>query len=336
MKSNSKAKEYALRTVKTLILPVVVYIFFCITGNGNFGSMDSMLVIARQACMPIVMSFALAFNMSIGMWDFSAGAEVFLACIIGGNLANDLGLGLPGLIVICILVGVCITALTGFLYNFMKVPSMVLTIGLVLVYESLTKILWDGSGALITGDMTVLYQAPNCFIILLIMAVIFYVVYNYTAFGHNVRALGNGQLIARNAGLNPAKTKFMSFVFGGLFIGVAALLYISQKGSVKATANMGSMTTVFDAMMGIFIGLFLSKYCNLTFGVAIGAFTMKMLNTGLVAMGLSSNIRNSTSGLFLLIILIIANNQGVFARIKAERSRTNIANEHFKATAASH
>jgi ribose transport system permease protein len=209
---------------------------------------------------------------------------------------------------------------------------MVLTVGLVMVYEASTFVLFKGKGVLISGDITILSRAPYCFIILAVMFGIFYVVFNYTSFGHNVRALGNGQLIARNAGLSPGKTKFKSFLFGGLFLGVAAVINISTKGKLTAATSMASVATVFDAMMGIFIGLFLTKYCNMAFGVAIGAFTMKMLNTGLIALGLSTTVRDISSGLFLLIILIISNNQGLFADMKSKRTRAREANAKYMAT----
>jgi ribose/xylose/arabinose/galactoside ABC-type transport system permease subunit len=329
---NSKVKDYALRTVKSLILPVMVYLFFLLTGNGRFGSGASMLVIARQSVMPILLSFALAFNMSIGMWDFSAGGVVYVACIVGGNLALITGTGLAGLIFFCVATAVIMTTITALLYNFVKVPSIVLTIGLVLVYEASTFVLFGGKGVLITGDLTILSRSPYCFIILAVMFLIFYIVFNYTSFGHNVRALGNGQVIARNAGLSPAKTKFKSFIFGGLFLGVAAVINISARGKLTAAASMISVATVFDAMMGIFIGLFLTKYCNMAIGVAIGAFTMKMLNTGLIALGLSTTVRDISSGLFLLLILIISNNQGLFSDLKARKERAEKANAKYAAS----
>lgn len=328
---NSKVKDYLLRIAKSLLLPLLVYLVFLVFGNGRFGSGASMLVIARQSVMPILLSFALAFNMSIGMWDFSAGGVVYVACIVGGNLALLTGTGIVGLLIFCVLTAVFMTTITALLYNFMKVPSMVLTVGLVMVYEASTFVLFKGKGVLISGDITILSRAPYCFIILAVMFGIFYVVFNYTSFGHNVRALGNGQLIARNAGLSPGKTKFKSFLFGGLFLGVAAVINISTKGKLTAATSMASVSTVFDAMMGIFIGLFLTKYCNMAFGVAIGAFTMKMLNTGLIALGLSTTVRDISSGLFLLIILIISNNQGLFADMKSKRIRAREANAKYMA-----
>lgn len=327
---DSKVKDYALRIVKTLILPVCVYVFFVlITEKGRFGTGAQMVVIARQSVQPILMSWALAFNMSIGMWDFSAGAVVYVASIAGGNLALLTGTGLPGLILFTVLVAVAISTFTGVLYNVMKVPSLVLTVGLVLVYETLTYIINSGNGVLIQNEMTVLSRAPYCFIILGIMFVIIYTVYNYTSFGYDVRALGNGQLIARNAGLSPAKTKLKSFIFGGLFLGMSAVIFVSLKGKVISASNMETVTTIFDAMMGIFIGMFLSKYCNMPIGVAIGTFTMKMLSTGLVAVGLSTTVRDISQGAFLLIILIIANNQGLFEEIRAKKARAKEANAKF-------
>ncbi len=326
-----KIKNYTMRTVKTLLLPVMVYVLFMIIGKGRFGTSRQMLTIARQSVMPILVSLAIACNMSIGMWDFSAGGVVLVSSIIGGSMAKITGTGIPGMIVFCIIVGVIMASVTGLLYNFMKVPSMVLTIGLVLVYETIPFFVFGGGGVLISGKMTILALAPYCFIVLAIMFALFYVVFNYTPFGHNVRALGNGQLIARNAGLNPWKTKFYSFLFGGIFLGMAAVMNLSTNGIAKPGLSMASVAMVFDSMMGIFIGLFLSKYCNLAIGVTLGTFTMKMLNTGLIAVGFSTTIREITTGLFLLIILGISSNQGRIAEWRAKKQRAKEANEKYAA-----
>jgi len=269
--------------------------------------------------------------MTIGMWDFSAGGVVAVASIVGGGIAKMTGTGIPGMIIFCIIVGVIMSACTGLLYNFMKVPSLVLTIGLVLVYETIPFFVFDGAGVLISGKMTNLALSPYCFIVLAVMFTIFYIVFNYTPFGHNVRALGNGQLIARNAGLDPWKTKLYSFIFGGIYLGMAAVMNLSINGMVKPEGNMASVSLVFDSMMGIFIGFFLSRYCNMAIGVTIGTFTMKMLNTGLISVGFSTTIREITTGLFLLIILGISSNQGKISEWREKKQRAKAANAKYAA-----
>lgn len=317
-----------LRTLKTIILPIIVYLAFSILSKGRFGQPAGMLTIARQSIMPIMVALAITCNMTIGMWDFSAGAVVYTAAIVGGNLALMTGTGIPGLIVILILIAVTLNTITGLLYNLFKVPSIVLTIGLMMVYEMIPTLLFKG-GVLISGKMTHLALPPYCFIVFAVMFIIFYVVFNYTPFGHNVRALGSNQAIAANVGLNPATIKLASFIFGGVFLGMAAVMDLSTKGMIRPPATMGSVSMIFDAMMGIFIAFFLQKYCNLAIGVVVGTFTMKMLNSGLVSMGLSTTVRDITTGLFLLILLCISANQGKFTEWRNNKEKARLANEKF-------
>ena len=324
----AKFMNTLLRTLKTIILPIIVYLAFSILSKNRFGQPAGMLTIARQSIMPIMVALAITCNMTIGMWDFSAGAVVYTAAIVGGNLALMTGTGIPGLIVILILIAVTLNTITGLLYNLFKVPSIVLTIGLMMVYEMIPTLLFKG-GVLISGKMTHLALPPYCFIVFAVMFIIFYVVFNYTPFGHNVRALGSNQAIAANVGLNPATIKLVSFIFGGVFLGMAAVMDLSTKGMIRPPATMGSVSMIFDAMMGIFIAFFLQKYCNLAIGVVVGTFTMKMLNSGLVSMGLSTTVRDITTGLFLLILLCISANQGKFTEWRNNKEKARLANEKF-------
>ncbi|MCG8501811.1 MAG: ABC transporter permease [Firmicutes bacterium] len=317
---------YSGRIFKTLLVPLLVYIVFAALSGGRFGTWLGMTLIARQAVISALLALGITCNMVMGMWDFSAGAVVVFAAIIGGNLAKATGLDLFGLILFCVLTAVLMTTLTGFLYSILKVPSMVFTIGLVLVYETLPYLVYDGAGAFISGNLTKLARSPYCFIILGVMFAIFYIIFNYTTFGHNVRAYGRNSILAKNLGLNPTKIKFFSFVLGGAFLGMAAVIYISSKGKIQVGASMSSVTMVFDAMMGFFIAIFLSRYCNMAIGIVIGSFTMKMLTAGLVSLGLSTTIRNITTGLFLLVLLCISSNMGRVSAWRARRERAKQAN----------
>lgn len=61
------------------------------------------------------------------------------------------------------------------------------------------------------------------------------------------------------------------------------------------------------------------------------AITMKMLNTGLIAVGFSTTVREITTGLFLLIILGVSSNQGKISDWKAKKQRAKEANEKYAA-----
>jgi hypothetical protein len=58
---------------------------------------------------------------------------VLASAIIGGNLMNLTGIGMPGLVLFCVLISIALTSLTGFINNVLRVAVVVLTLGLLLV-----------------------------------------------------------------------------------------------------------------------------------------------------------------------------------------------------------
>ena len=181
----------------------------------------------------------------------------------------------------------------------------------------------------INGEITTLGRFPYCLIIFAIMFVLFYIIFNYTKFGYNVRACASSQRIAKNSGVNTKKTAFLCYVVSSLFLGVAALLKISIQGSIDTPMYMSSTNIIFNCMLGIYVGLALEQYCNLVIGIFIGNFILNMLTTGLLSMGLSASLQDTASGIFLLVIMIFTyNNQRVMnfiseRKLKKELVRTN-------------
>lgn len=323
------AKRMVMNVLKSLAIPVGVFVIFAILSGGRTASMQMFSTTLRQSVTPIIICWGLMLNMSVGMMNFSAGGMMLTAGIIGGNLAKATGTGILGMVLFTVAICLALGAATGLLYNLLRVPAIVLTIGTMMVWEAFPKLFYSG-GINLRANMTLLSRSPYCFIILGIMLILFHVLFNKTVFGHNLRAIGNNQAVANSVGLDSDKIKFMSFVYGALFLGVAAFLYISERGEVRNVQAMGSMVIMMDGFMGMFIAMFLSKYCNMSIAVILGAFSMKMLSNGFVAMGLSSTIRDIVQGLFLLVLLVISANAGLFERRRADKDFAQKANEDYK------
>lgn len=322
------------RTVRnvalSLAIPVGMFLIFALLSGGQTFTVRMFTTTLRQSVMPIIICWGLMLNMSVGMMNFSAGAMMLTAGIIGGNLAKSTGTGVLGFALFTLVIAVAVGAITGLLYNWMRVPAIVLTIGTMLVWEAFPKMLYTG-GVNLRANMTVLSREPYIYIILGFMLVIFHLLFNYTEFGHNLRAIGNNQAIANSVGLNSDRIKFLAFLYGSVFIGVAAVLYVSQQGEVRNVSAMGSMTIMMDGFMGLFISMFLAKYCNMSVAVILGTFTMKMLSNGFVAMGLPATVRDIVQGIFLLILLVISANAGLFERRRADKLFAESANKEYQA-----
>ena len=313
MKSkNSNISKILANTVKSLIMPVAVYLIVTAVTAGRFGNWSIIVTVLRTTVVPMLIAMAMSMPMIMGMWDFSSGAVVYAAAILGANVASVTNTGVLGLCVSAMLIAVLLTAFSGVLYNLMKIPSLVLTLGLVMVYESFPRLIVETGCGLIEQKNGYLAQAPWCFILFLIMYAIYCIVYNFAVFGQNIRAIGANQPIAYSAGVDLSGVKFRSFLLGGVFLGMAAILTMSMNVRLYVASSMNSISLIFDPMMGVYIALFLSKYCRFTTGLLIGTFTMRMLSTGLVSCGLSATARSIVTGFFLLAILCFSSNQGRF------------------------
>ncbi len=319
MKTQNKLARQVQGILKTMAIPVAVYVLFGILSGGRMFNSRALVTVLRQAIQPSVICYALLLGMSIGMMNFSAGAFVTCAAIIGNGVSNMLGWGLPGLIFFAILVSLACSAIMGLLYNWLRVPCMVLGLGLMLVFESLPRIFFPG-GAVISPDDAFLARQPWCFVVMAFVMVLFYVIYNKTPYGHNIRAIGANQSVALAAGLNLDKIKFTNFMVGGFFLGIAAVLYMSAQGKVQNVGALGSMAVMMDGFMGVFLGMLLARWSDPSIAVFCGVLTMKILANGFVAVGLESTWKDVVTGMFMLVIMAISKNAALPAKMKADKA----------------
>lgn len=318
MKEQSKVLNMIKRALLSLIIPVGMWAVFAVLSKGRTASQAMFLATLRQCVMPSIICYGLMLNMSVGMMNFAAGGMMLCACIVGGNLAKMTGSGVPGLVVFCVLVCVVEGVIVGLLYRSMHVPSIVLTIGMMLIWEAFPKIMFV-AGLNLTPDYTILTRSPYCFYVMVIALVAFYLIYNRTAFGHNLRAIGSNQAIANSVGLDSDKIKFLSFSIGAVFLGVGAVLYASTSGEIRNVSSLGSMVIMMDGFMGMFIAMFIAQFCDMSLAVLFGVFAMKMLTNGFVALGMSATVRDIVQGIILLVLMVISANAGLFERIRADR-----------------
>ncbi|GFI11062.1 hypothetical protein IMSAGC007_03535 [Lachnospiraceae bacterium] len=308
-----------LDIIKCIALPLFVYCLFFVLSKGRYGNIGSMLAIARQTVLYTLVGWALMHNQIMGVWDFTPGAVVALSGIIAGRLMYATNTGVLGLVIFSVITATVLTLITFSVFHFMRIPSMICGLGILLIYEMLTSQLFGGAGVTVRGDLTILAKAPYCYIILIVSGIVIYILFNYTQNGANTRTLGYGQKIAMNIGVDLTKTRIKNFIIEGVFLGLAAVISLSQKGNASATVDMASMSLGFDAIMGVFIGINLMSNCNLVIGIVIGTFTMKMLSAGLIAIGLNSNLQSIAQGIFLMIFIGLSSNKDRFLAYMNDR-----------------
>ncbi len=289
-----------MNVVKTLILPVALYVLFAILAPHNFVSWTGLKVILVSASVYTLIGWGVCFNLVVGTWDFSAGAAIALAGCVAADVANKYGF--IGMIVAAVAVTWGCEILTGLVYKLLKIPTLITTIGMLLVYEMFTGLYNSGMPITVPSSMQKLGAFPYIFILLILGGIIFEILYNHTVFGHNVKSVGHGAQVAKTVGINPVNVKFLCFVAGGAIISIASIAYLCYGGTSAAKSNFSTMDAIFSPMMGVTVGLALEKYCKLLYGVFIGEVSIKIIAQGLIAMGASSSAQKIVTGIALLCV----------------------------------
>ncbi|MDO4647907.1 MAG: hypothetical protein Q4B26_04590 [Eubacteriales bacterium] len=329
-----KAANKLLNWCKALVLPVIVWIVFSILTGGRFATWISVMSVFRTAVVPMLIGMTLGFGMLMNMWNFAAGAIIYACAIFGAYLAQITGSGIPGLCIFSILTGLVLCGIMGILYRFLRVPCLVLSLGMVMIIEALPNVLVPNATGKISLLDGYLGSSPWCFIILIGMFGIFYFINTYTTLGADMRAIGANIKIANSAGVDIDKVKFLSFLLSGFFLGVAGIVYMSTNVSVTAVSGIASVAMIFDGFMGVFVALVISKYVNFSASVIIGTLTIRMLSSGLVACGFSSEIRGILTGVFLFGVITFSANADIFEKAKARRQMAAEANMEYEQSAA--
>ena len=311
MDSSAKAAKVKRISGKTtgyitlVALVVLSWLVFMILTPGNFGKPANLLSYFEASLMVSAGAVGFFFVMVMGMFDFSIGANIMLSSIVGAVMASRFGLGYPGLILGCIITGALVGTLNGFLYVTLRIPSMIVTTGLALIYEAIASYIAGGQSATLPSDLRALGSMPGNLILAVIAFVAAFLLLNYTRIGTYTYAIGSNEFVAKNMGINVNKYKVIAFIISGAFFGVEAILTISYGSSMVAETGMLSMSRNFYPTMGCFLGMAMKKYGIPIQAIIIGEFFLQIIYYGFVALGAPTAINDVISGLALLIIVTL-------------------------------
>lgn len=208
---NNSILRFVKNMAFTLMIPVTVYVILkilCIMfGDSGFATGSDISTIIYTAIYTSMISLAMSFNIFSGRFDFSAGATIVLSTILGGNIAKNYNMNASGLFITVVITGMILGTISGLVYISMKLPPMITSLGLAMIYEAITLIFNESKGISMIGKFKVLVFAgqPQLWIILITVMVVCIFIFKYSKFGYDYHALSNGQKIALDIGINEKK-----------------------------------------------------------------------------------------------------------------------------------
>lgn len=302
-----KASRMSLfRTLLPIVGLVIIFVIFNILTNGAM--VRSMSLTFSDAYVTLISSMGVFFIMTMGGLDFSQGSILGIASIVICYLSKyNVALAIIG--------GIAAGALIGFINAFFyvkrKIKSFIVTICTMFLFRGIIKYMTSTTPVAASLNLTSLYSVPLLVIITVIVLAIGFVMFRFTRFGTDLKAIGAGEKAAMFAGIRTDRMKFWIYVLAGAITGFAAFVNVLKVGS--ATYNSGNQLETKILIALVLGGMPISGGAKVNFlNVVVGSLLYIVLNRGLQMMGLTTPTQQLIQGIvFLVFVAVFADRESI-------------------------
>lgn len=289
----------------------IMLILCGIKGVALFETEGSWILFFRAAASVMLTTFALSINLNSGRFDFSIGSISLLSSTISASLCLKADLGTGEMLTISLLSGAVLGAVSGMVYVLIKLPPIIVSLGVSLFYEGLAFTITDGYGVsfVTNAEMTSFPKVTNYLLVMIIVLAAMILLFDYTQFGYEYKALLSGQKVAVNTGIREKKNAVGCYAVSGALMGIVGFISSTNTGNIQMALNFGSIGVMFTAFLPMFIGGFIGRFTNEKLGYLLGSVTTAFISLMYARLNVDSSVQQIITALILVGFLIYLNNE---------------------------
>ena len=241
-----------------------------------------------------------------GHIDVAVGSLIGVLATISGTLAvNGYPIWLAWLAPV--LIGILVNAGVGSLVAYLRIPSIVVTLGMLSILKggliSVTSGAWISNlpeNYLIAQFRLLGVPSPVWFMVILTAAVALWM--RYSGFGRTIYAIGGNVEAARVAGIQVERSTVLVFAIHGAFAGIAAVLFATQLQVIQSTVPPNLELTVITA--SVVGGVSILGGTGTVIGSTLAAILFAAIASSLIFLNVSAYWLRSVQGLLILITVL--------------------------------
>ena len=291
-----------------ILIAFAIFMIGFALANQRFIAIDNISGVIRSSAILGVMALGVTFVVIGGNFDLSVGSMMSFSTIVVLDLHDKLGpaLAIPAMFAMTMALG----AFIGFLVGYMKLNSLIVTLGMLSAIHGLT-LAWSGGKNMDIADkagtwFSIFGQGrilgvPVPILIFLGLAIILGIVLARTPFGRKVYAVGGNGQAATFSGIPRARIVFLTYVLSAFCVAVAGMLQASRSLGSQNTVGQGMELQVLAAV--ILGGASLMGGSGTIFKTVIGVLILGFIQNGLLLMGLAFYVQYVvTWGIIILAV----------------------------------
>jgi len=269
-----------------------------------FGSINDFLSIC-------IISLFVTFVLITGGMDIQGGSIVGLSSVMVGILWQQTGMNIWLACVCAMLAGTACGMLSGFLVAYVKVQSMVVTLGGSFFYAgvavTLTKVAKVEAYKGISGfpqsftsfSSMRLFDIPFQFIIFTVLVIISFILLHRTKYGRYVYLCGINQNAAEYSGINSRLVIMSTYMLTGMSAALAGIILTSYLGTAKADFGRELTLPIITAV--VLGGTSTLGGRGTVIGTALAALVIGVMRFGLSMIGVVPQYQDIPVGILLII-----------------------------------
>ncbi len=276
------------------------------TGYMNFLKRAAPLAILAAGQVYVIVS---------GGFDLSVGSLITLVVVGSSMLTDNDPSATTWVIPLMLALGLAVGCLNGLIVCFLKVPSLIATLGMMITLNGLA-LLWSGGaprgylpdtfryfGREMIRDLPGIRFLPIAVIVFLVVAVLLTLLMHRTHYGRMLHAIGDNPVAARLAGVRVNLTRIIAFMISGLSGAIAGILLGGFAGVSTDVGQGYELQAITAAVLG---GAALLGGRGSVPAAVGGALALTAIFTLLNFLGLPQPVRQVVQGLILIAAVAIA------------------------------
>jgi len=291
-----------------ILIAFVLFMIAFTVANPKFLTVDNLFSVVRSSAILGVMALGVTFVVISGNLDLSVGSMMSFSTIVVLDLHDKIGpfLAIPAMFALTLALG----ALIGFLVGYLKLNSLIVTLGMLSAIHGLTLTYsggqnmdiadkegtWFsvfGQGAVVGIPVPILIFAGLAALLGLLLA--------KTPFGRKVYAVGGNGTAATFSGIRRARTVFNCYLISAGCVATAGLIQASRSLGSQNTVGQGLELEVLAAV--ILGGASLLGGAGTVFKTVIGVLILGFIQNGLLLLGLQFYVQFVVT--WIIIILAV-------------------------------
>ncbi|WP_420594282.1 ABC transporter permease subunit [Deinococcus sp.] len=302
--------------------------------NAGFANPTNLLLSTSDFIAVGLVALGLTFVIVGGGIDVSFGSTISLSAIVMGVLWSK-GLPIGWAALISLLAGALAGAFNAVLITVTRVQPLVITLATLYLYAGLALLL---SGTVGANGYEGISGFPNAFsllangsigpvpyplILFAVVATSMGVLLHRSRYGRQLYLIGTSERTALYSGLPIRRVQTWSYVLTGVLAAFAGIILSSYFSSARADLGASTLLPAITAV--VLGGASIYGGTGSIPGTVLAVFIVGYLQIGLQAVGVSSQLSNTLSGVLLILAVAVRSLLATFVRWRQQRQALNHA-----------